>query len=132
MVVFINLEKACDKLLEDLIWWVLNKRNVPRGYIEIIEDMYEASATSARTTSRETGEFSMTIHLHQWSALSPYLFSLILDKLTTYIQEEVPWCMLFADDIVLVDESRHTVNKKLERWREALESKGFKIIHIKT
>ena len=39
--------------------------------------------------------------------------------------------MLFADDIVLVDESRDDMNAKLERWREALESKGFKISHTK-
>ena len=40
--------------------------------------------------------------------------------------------MLFADAIVLVDESRDGVNTKLERWREVLESKGFKISRTKT
>ena len=55
-----------------------------------------------------------------------------MDELTTHIQEEVPWCMLFADDIVLVDESRDCVNAKLGGWREALESKGFKISHTNT
>ena len=38
--------------------------------------------------------------------------------------------MLFADDIVLVDESRDCV-AKLQKWWEALESKGFKISHTK-
>ena len=38
--------------------------------------------------------------------------------------------MLFVQDIVLVD--KDGVNTKLERWREALESKGFKISHAKT
>ena len=73
----------------------------------------------------------MTIGLHQGSTLSPYLFALIMDELTAHIQEEVPWCILFADDIVLVDESRAGVNAKLKRWREALESKGFKISRTK-
>ena len=40
--------------------------------------------------------------------------------------------MLFADDIVLVDETARGVNAKLEIWREALESKGFKISRNKT
>ena len=54
----------------------------------------------------ERREFPVTIGLHQESVLSPYLFALIMDGLTTHIQEEVPLCMLFADNIVLVDESR--------------------------
>ena len=74
----------------------------------------------------------MTIGLHQGSTLSPYLLALIMDELIAHIQAEVHWCMLFADDIVLVDELRDGVNAKLERWLEALESKGFKIGCIKT
>nr|XP_009761609.1 PREDICTED: uncharacterized protein LOC104213764 [Nicotiana sylvestris] len=42
------------------------------------------------------------------------------------------WCMLFADDIVLIDESRTSVNERLEVWRHTLESKGFKLSRTKT
>ena len=55
-----------------------------------------------------------------------------MDELIAHIQEEVPWCMLFADDIVLVDELRNGMNVKLKRWPQALESKGLKISHTKT
>ena len=40
--------------------------------------------------------------------------------------------MLFADDIVLMDKTREGVNAKLERRREELESKGFRISRAKT
>ena len=70
--------------------------------------------------------------MHQGSALSPYLFALIMDELTRQIQDEVPQCMLFADDIVLVDETKSKVNAKLETWREALETRGFRISRTKT
>ena len=40
--------------------------------------------------------------------------------------------MLFADDIVLVDETREEVNAKLESWRKTLEVKGFKLSRAKT
>jgi hypothetical protein len=35
--------------------------------------------------------------------------------------------MLFADDVVLVDESRAGVNMKLELWGHTLESRGFRL-----
>lgn len=38
-MVFINLQKAYGRIPRDLIWWVLNKKNVPRGYIEITKDI---------------------------------------------------------------------------------------------
>jgi len=54
-----------------------------------------------------------------------------MDELTRGIQDEIPWCMLFADDIVLIDESKEEVNTKLERWRDTLEAKGFRLSRSK-
>jgi hypothetical protein len=39
--------------------------------------------------------------------------------------------MLFADDVVLVDESRTGVDQKLELWRRTLEAKGFRFSRSK-
>jgi len=54
-----------------------------------------------------------------------------VDELTKEIQDEVPWCMLFANDIVLIDETREGLDTKLELWRYALESRGFKLSRSK-
>ena len=64
--------------------------------------------------------------------LSPFLFATVMDELTRAIQDEIPWCMLFTDDIVLVDETRAGVNAKLELWRQTLESRGFRLSRAKT
>ncbi|GLS47117.1 hypothetical protein GCM10007884_51210 [Methylobacterium brachythecii] len=131
-MVFIDLEKAYDRVPRELIWKALERKGVTKGYIETIKDMYDNGRTIVRTAVGETREFPVTVGLHQGSALSPYLFALVMDDLSRNIQDKVPWCMLFADDIVLVDESREGVNIKLETWREALESKGLKISRNKT
>ncbi|XP_019248770.1 PREDICTED: uncharacterized protein LOC109228041 [Nicotiana attenuata] len=55
-----------------------------------------------------------------------------MDALTHHIQGEMPWCMLFADDIVLIDETQDGVNERLEIWRHTFESKGFKLSRTKT
>lgn len=64
--------------------------------------MYSGAVTSVRTTCLETGEFSVTISLHQESTLSPFRSALIVDELTARIQEEAPWCMLCADNMLSV------------------------------
>ena len=58
-----------------------------------------------------------------------------MDKFTKLIQEKFPWCMFFASDIVLMDESHETgsgLNAKLKIWRDNLELKGFQVTRIKT
>jgi hypothetical protein len=40
-----------------------------------------------------------------------------MDKITKDIYEDIPWCMLFTDDVVLIDESRIEIDWKLELWR---------------
>jgi hypothetical protein len=49
--------------------------------------------------------------------MSPYLFALVMDEVTRDIQDGILWCMFFADDVVLVDESRTEVDQKIELWR---------------
>jgi hypothetical protein len=131
-MVFIDLEKAYDKIPRNVMWWALDKHKVPTKYVTLIKDMYHNAVTSVRTNDGNTDYFPIKIGLHQGSALSPYLFALVMDEVTRNIQGDVPWCMLFADDVVLVDESRAGVNRKLELWRQTLESKGFRVSRIKT
>ncbi|XP_070005115.1 uncharacterized protein [Nicotiana sylvestris] len=85
-----------------------------------------------RTIGGDPKHFLLAMGLHQGSALRPILFALVMVALTHHIQGEVPWYILFADDIVLIDEMRGCVNKTLEVWRHALKSKGFKLIKTKT
>ena len=90
------------------------KKRVPIKYIDIIKDMCDGVVENIRTCGGITSNFSITIGLHQGSALSPFLYVIVMDELTRAIQDEIPWCMLFVDDIVLIDEMRAGINAKLE------------------
>jgi hypothetical protein len=114
------------------MWWALKKHKVPTKYITLIKDMYRNAVTFVRTCDGDTSDFPIKIGLHQGSALSSYLFALVMDEATRNIQGDIPWCMLFADDVVLVDDSRAGINRKLELWRHMLESKGFRLSRTKT
>jgi hypothetical protein len=56
----------------------------------------------------------------------------VIDEVTRDIQGGIPWCMLFADDAILVDESRTGIDQKLELWRQTLEAKYFNLSRSKT
>jgi hypothetical protein len=68
--------------------------------------MYTNVVTSVRTSDGDTDDFPINIGLHQGSALSPYLFALVIDEVTRDIQGDILWCMLFTDDVVLIEERR--------------------------
>ena len=84
--------------------------------------MYKKSKTVVRCAIGTTESFK--VKLHQGSALSPFLFAMIMDRLTDEVKREPPWVMLSADDIVIFEETREEVDQRLECWRYALERRG--------
>ncbi|XP_070034643.1 uncharacterized protein [Nicotiana tomentosiformis] len=93
--------------------------------------MYDGAKTRVRTVGGDSKHFPVVMGLHQGLSLSLFLFALAMHVLSRHIQGEVPWCMLFADDIIMIDETRCRVNTRLEVWRHTLESKGFKLRRTK-
>jgi Reverse transcriptase (RNA-dependent DNA polymerase) len=116
-MIFIDLEKAYDKIPKNIMWWALKRKLVPTKYVTLIKDMYTNVVTCVRACDGESDTFSIKIELHQGSALSLYILTLVMDEITKDIQGDIPWCMLFTDDVVLIDEIRIRVNQKLELWR---------------
>ena len=87
----------------------------------LCKDMYENSVTTVRCAVGMTEGFKVEVGLHQGSALSPFLFAMVMDRLTDEVRQESPWNMMFADDIVICSESKEQMERSLERWRYALE-----------
>ena len=44
----------------------------------------------------------------------------------------MPWELFYADDLVLLSESREILMEKIKIWKEGLESKGLKVNTGKT
>ncbi|XP_065321344.1 uncharacterized protein LOC135928808 [Gordionus sp. m RMFG-2023] len=126
-MVFIDLEKAYDTVPRNLKWWCLRKQNIPDAYERLMKNIYEASTSCVRMTVGDSKPFWVEIGLHQRSAISPFLFNIIMDTITRDIQKPSPWCMLYADDIILCEETKEKVFEEAEKWSKRLAGYGLKV-----
>ena len=99
--VFVDLEKAYDRVPREKLWYCMKKSGMAEKYVQLIQDMYEESEIVVRCAVGTTESFKVKVGLHRGSALSPFLFAVIMDRLTNEVRKEPPWTMLFADDIVI-------------------------------
>ena len=130
--IFVHREKAYDRVLRGELLYCMRKSGIVEKYVQLVQDMYEESETVVRCAIGTTESFKVKIGLHQGSALSPFLFAVIINRLTDEVRREPPWTMLFTDDIVICEETREEVERRLESWRYALEKRGMKISRSKT
>ncbi|KAK3533833.1 hypothetical protein QTP70_032950 [Hemibagrus guttatus] len=108
-----DLEKAYDRVPREELWYCMRKSGVAEKYVRVVQDMYERSRTVVRCAVGQTEEFKVEVGLHRGSALSPFLFAIVMDH-----------CQR--------SESREQVEENLERWRFALERRGMKVSRSKT
>ncbi|KAK3541274.1 hypothetical protein QTP86_019411 [Hemibagrus guttatus] len=123
--VLVDLEKAYDRVPREELWYCMRKSGVAEKYVRVVQDMYERSRTVVRCAVGQTEEFNVEVGLHQGSALSPFLFAMLMDQLSEEVRQESPWTMMFADDIVICSESREQVE---ETWRGGGAPTGDSIV----
>ncbi|KAK3532252.1 hypothetical protein QTP86_011841 [Hemibagrus guttatus] len=80
--VFVDMEKAYDRVPREELWYCMRKSGVAEKYVRVMQDMYERSRTVVRCAVGQTEEFKVEVGLHHGSALSPFLFAIVMDQLS--------------------------------------------------
>ena len=83
---FIDLEKAYDRVPRQEVWRCMREKGVPEKYVMIVQDMYEGARTRVKSSVGLTDMIPVGVGLHQVSSLSPYIFAMIMDVLAHRIQ----------------------------------------------
>ena len=94
--------------------------------------MWNGYTTSVRTLLGTTENVEVKVSIHQGSALRPLLFITVMDAISEEIGRGPPYAMLFADDLVICENTHEQAEDQLELWRKAIENKGLRVSRSKT
>ena len=64
--------------------------------------------------------------------LSPLTIITVMEVTSREISGELPWELLYADDLVLIAQNEDELRQKLLTWKSTLEAEGLKAIVSKT
>jgi len=70
--------------------------------------------------------------MHQGSALSRLLFVMVMEALSREFRVALPWELLYADDLVVIDETEDDLIKRLNEWKDFMENRGIRVNMNKT
>ena len=88
--VFVDVVKAYDRVPRKELWYCMRKSGMAEKYVQLVQGMYEESKTVVRCAIGTTESFKVKVGLHQGSELSPFLFAVIMDRLTDEVRREPP------------------------------------------
>jgi hypothetical protein len=75
---------------------------------------------------------NVIVGVHQGSVLSPLLFIIVLEALSREFRVGLPMELLYADDLVLIAETKELLLEKVRNWKEGMEKKGLRVNAGKT
>ena len=68
--------------------------------------------------------FEVTVGVHHRSVLSPLLFIIVLEDLSRNLNTQIPWELLFTDDLVIMTETLQECVEKLKNWKTGCREGG--------
>ena len=104
---FVDMEKAFDRVPRKVMKWAMRKKGLLEVIVWAVMSLYDGAKTRVRVGSAYLEEFEVKVGVHQGSVLSPLLFAIVVDVITENARSAVNE-LLFADDLVIMNEDRKT------------------------
>ena len=124
MIISIDVEKVFDKIQHPFMIRTLQKEGIEGTYHNIIKAIYDKPTANIILNGEKLKAFPLKSGIRQGCPLSPLLFNIVLEVLSTairaekeikriYIGKEEVKLSLFADDMILYIENPKDFTRKL-------------------
>ena len=104
-LVFVNLEKAFDRVPRVLIESSVRRKGVVKCYVKAVMKMYKEVLSQLKVEGYNSKEFEVREGIHQGSVLSPFIFVVVMDVLTEEVANDGR-AVMYADDLELICKSK--------------------------
>ena len=110
----------------------MRKLGVEEWLVSAVMSMYTCAKTVVRTVYGNSKGFEVKVGMHQGSALRPLLFVIFMEAISREFRVALPWELLYADDLAVIAETEEELIKRLNEWKDNMESKGMRVNMNKT
>ena len=133
-LLFVDQEKAFDRVNRDKLWKVLEQYGVMGQLLNNIQAIYANSRSAVRTASGTSDWFPVTSRVRQGCNLSPLLFVIYMDQITKEANPDPEALneLMFADDQVMVNNDKIQLQEHTDQLHERCKTYGMKISTSKT
>jgi hypothetical protein len=141
---FVDFTNAFPSTWQDGIWNRLRETGVKGRLYRSIRSLYKLCKSSIRTPYGLTDWFMSDLGTRQGAVLSPLLFSLVVNPLATLLKSKgfgvklggiQLACLLYADDLVLIADSKeqlqemmNTTTEFLQQWRFIVSARKTQVV----
>ena len=81
-MVFVDLEKAFDRVPRVLIESSLRRKGVVESYMKAVMKMYLEVLSQVKVEGEDSKKFAVRVGIHQGSILLPFIFAVMMDVVT--------------------------------------------------
>ena len=125
-LMFVDLEKAFDRVPRVLIASSLRRKGVVECYVKAVMKIYKEVLSQVIVEGEDSEVFAVRVGIHQGSILLLFFFDVVMDMVIEEVAKEER-TLMYADDLVLICETKEEARQRFAAWRNALERKGLKV-----
>jgi len=138
-LVFVDFKQAYDSISRNKLWKTMENFGIPQKYIALVKMCNINTNFKVRFWQETSIQFKVQTGLLQGDALSPMLFNIALDKMVRDTSEDrkmslgdLNVLLAYADDIVIIGNSRYDVIQTTRKLLKASKRMGLKVNQQKT